>query len=55
MKLDPQMEMVLEMVKKAGGPELWQLEPDQAREEYGSRAVRLKVDESIYGKSKINS
>ena len=48
MKLDPQMQMVLDLGKKAGGPELWLLEPDQSREEYAIRAVRLKVQETIY-------
>jgi len=41
MPLDPQAELVLGLVKKAGLPELWQLTADQAREQYQLRVAKL--------------
>lgn len=48
MPLDPQVELVLGLVKKANLPEPWQLTPDQAREQYLMRVNRLKVNEPIH-------
>jgi acetyl esterase len=43
MSLDPQAQAILDAVRKAGLPELWQLTPDQAREQYALRVKRLDV------------
>ncbi len=48
MPLDPQIEFVIGLVKKANAPELWQLTPDQAREQYLLRVDKLKVRELIH-------
>jgi acetyl esterase len=48
MPLDPQVEIVLGLVKKAGLPEPWQLTPEQAREQYVMRVNKLKVNEPIH-------
>ncbi len=49
MALDPQAQALLDAVRKAGLPELWQLTPDQAREQYALRVRRLDVrDEPIH-------
>jgi acetyl esterase len=48
MPLDPQIEIVLGLVKKAGLPEPWQLTPEQGREQYAMRVNKLKVDEPIF-------
>ena len=48
MPLDPQVELVLGLVKKANLPEPWQLTPDQAREQYLMRVSKLKVNEPIH-------
>jgi acetyl esterase len=48
MALDPQIEVVLDLVRKANAPELWKLTPDQAREQYRLRVDKLKVKESIH-------
>lgn len=48
MPLDPQIEFVLDLVKKANAPEFWQLTPDQAREQYLLRTDKLKVREPIH-------
>jgi acetyl esterase len=48
MPLDPQIEMVIGLVKKANAPEFWQLTPDQAREQYRLRVDKLKVKENIH-------
>ena len=48
MPLDPQAELVIGLVKNAGLPELWQLTPDQAREEYLLRVRKLEVRQSVY-------
>jgi len=41
MPLDPQIEFVIGLVKKANAPEFWQLTPDQAREQYSLRVAKL--------------
>ena len=48
MPLDPQAELVIGLVKKAGLPEMWQLTPDQAREQYLLRVQKLAVKASIH-------
>ena len=48
MPLDPQAELVLGMVRKAGLPELWQLTPQQAREQYAMRVAKLATKEDIH-------
>ena len=48
MPLDPQIEFVIGLVKKANAPELWQLTPDQAREQYLLRVAKLAVKEPIF-------
>jgi len=47
MPLDPQIEFVIGLVKKANAPEFWQLTPDQAREQYSLRVAKLAVKEPI--------
>lgn len=48
MPLDPQIEFVIGLVKKANAPEFWQLTPDQAREQYLLRVGKLAVKEPIF-------
>jgi len=48
MPLDSQVQAVLDTVKTANLPELWELTPDEARAEYRKRANRLKIDADIY-------
>lgn len=48
MPLDPQAELVLGLVKKAALPELWQLTPDQAREQYQLRVAKLAPKVEVY-------
>jgi acetyl esterase len=48
MALDPQIEFVIGLVKKANAPEFWQLTPDQAREQYSLRVAKLAVKEPIF-------
>ncbi len=48
MPLDPQVEVILGLAKQAGLPEVWQLTPDQGREQYAARVNRLKVSEPIF-------
>jgi acetyl esterase len=48
MALDPQAEFVLGLVKMAGGPEFWQMTPDQAREQYQLRVGKLALKPPIY-------
>ncbi len=48
MPLDPQAEFVLGLVRKANLPELWQLTPDQAREQYMLRVGKLATKEAIF-------
>lgn len=48
MALDPQIEFVIGLVKKANAPEFWQLTPDQAREQYLLRVAKLAVKEPIF-------
>jgi len=46
--LDPQIETILALIKQSGLPEVWQLTPDQGREQYLTRVRRLEVKQSIY-------
>jgi len=48
MPLDPQAEVILGLIKQAGLPELWQLTPDQAREQYRLRVAKLAHKQSIF-------
>ncbi len=48
MALDPQAQIVIGLVKQSGLPELWQLTPDQAREQYLLRVSKLAVREPIF-------
>lgn len=49
MPLDPQVQSLLAAAKAAGLPEMWQLTPDQAREQYKLRVRRVDVkDEPIH-------
>src|SRR5581483_5895905 len=48
MPLDPQAESVLAMIKKANLPEMWQLTPEQAREQYLLRVAKLATKEEIF-------
>jgi acetyl esterase len=48
MSLDPQADFILGLVKTAGLPELWQLTPDQAREQYMLRVAKLAEKEPIF-------
>jgi acetyl esterase len=48
MPLDPQAELVINLVKQSGLPELWQLTPDQAREQYLLRVGKLAPREQIF-------
>ena len=48
MPLDPQAEIILGLIKQAGLPEMWQLTPDQAREQYQLRVAKLAQKESIF-------
>lgn len=48
MPLDPQVESVLALVKKANLPEMWQLTPEQAREAYMLRVSKLATKEEIF-------
>ena len=48
MALDPQIEIVLGLVKKANLPEIWQLTPEQGREQYLMRVNKLKFSEPIF-------
>ena len=48
MPLDPQAEHVLGLVRNAGLPELWQLTPQQAREQYLMRVAKLATKEQIH-------
>jgi acetyl esterase/lipase len=48
MPLDPQMETILGLIKQSGLPEVWQLTPDQAREQYLMRVRKLEVKQSIF-------
>jgi acetyl esterase len=46
--LDPQIEVIIALVKKANAPEYWQLTPDQAREQYQLRVAKLALREEIF-------
>jgi acetyl esterase/lipase len=48
MSLDPQAELIINLVKQAGLPEFWQLTPPQAREQYAQRVKRSELKESIH-------
>jgi acetyl esterase len=48
MPLDPQVEIILQNAKKANLPEMWQLTPEQAREQYLTRVNKLKFSERIF-------
>jgi len=48
MPLDPQAQLVINLVKQSGLPELWQLTPDQAREQYLMRVNKLALKEQIF-------
>ena len=43
MPLDPQVEIILGLVKKANLPEFWQLTPDQGREQYLTARQQAEV------------
>ena len=48
MALDPQIEIILGLIKKSNLPEIWQLTPDQGREQYLMRVNKLKFSEPIF-------
>lgn len=48
MALDRQIEFLLGLAKEANLPEVWQLTPDQGREQYQMRVNKLKVNEPIF-------
>ena len=48
MALDPQVQVLLDLARKAALPEVWQLTPDQGREQYATRVTKLKFNESIF-------
>lgn len=48
MALDPQVEILLGLAKQANLPEVWQLTPDQGREQYQARVNKLKFNDSIF-------
>jgi acetyl esterase len=48
MALDPQIEIILGLAKKANLPEIWQLTPEQGREQYLMRVNKLKFIEPIF-------
>ena len=48
MALDPQVQILLDLAKQAALPEVWQLTPDQGREQYATRVNKLKFNESIF-------
>ena len=48
MALDPQIEIILGLAKQANLPEIWQLTPDQGREQYLARVNKLKFSEPIF-------
>lgn len=48
MALDPQVEILLGLARKANLPEVWQLTPDQGREQYLARVNKLKFSETIF-------
>lgn len=47
MALDPQIEIILGLARQANLPEVWQLTPDQGREQYLTRVNKLKFSEPI--------
>ena len=51
MPLDRQAEVILGLIKQAGLPEMWQLTPDQAREQYVLRVAKLAQKQHIFRSS----
>jgi acetyl esterase len=47
MSLDPQVQVLLDLAKKAALPEVWQLTPHQGREQYLTRVNKLKFNDTI--------
>jgi acetyl esterase len=48
MALDPQIEIILGLARQANLPEVWQITPDQGREQYLTRVNKLKFSEPIF-------
>lgn len=48
MAIDPQIQKVLDLVKQAGLPEIWQLTPTEGREQYRTRVGRLAQKLDIF-------
>ncbi|MSQ60582.1 MAG: alpha/beta hydrolase [Betaproteobacteria bacterium] len=48
MAIDPQAQKVLDLIKQAGLPEIWQLTPEQGREQYLMRVSNLALKEQIF-------
>jgi acetyl esterase len=48
MPLDRQAEVIITLIKQSGLPELWQLTPDQAREQYQMRVTKLAQEQPIF-------
>jgi acetyl esterase len=48
MPLDPQIDTILQLIKTSGLPEVWQLTPDQAREQYLTRVRRLEYKQAVH-------
>ena len=48
MPLDPQVQILLDLAKKAALPEVWQLTPYQGREQYAMRVNKLTFSDSIF-------
>ncbi|HEX4987021.1 MAG TPA: alpha/beta hydrolase fold domain-containing protein [Burkholderiales bacterium] len=48
MPLDPQVQVLLDLAKQAALPEVWQLTPDQGREQYAARVDKLKFSDTIH-------
>jgi len=48
MALDPQIEIILGLARQSNLPEVWQITPDQGREQYLTRVNKLKFSEPIF-------
>lgn len=48
MALDPQIQTILDVIKASGLPEIWQLTPEQGREQYLQRVSRLALKVDIH-------
>jgi acetyl esterase len=48
MPLDREAELIVNLIKQSGLPDMWQLTPDQAREQYQLRVAKLAPTESIF-------